>query len=60
MLTPEQVHFGQAEAVVSQRQLVLEAAYAAHPERFVNGHPHARSAPLEAWINKPEVDPDAQ
>ena len=40
-LTPAVVHYGRAAAVRAQRQQVLAAAYAAHPERFVNGRPHA-------------------
>jgi putative transposase len=38
-LTPAVVHFGQAIAVRAPRQHVLALAYAAHPERFVNGRP---------------------
>jgi hypothetical protein len=29
------------------------AAYAAHPERFVNGPPRPETLPLEVWINPP-------
>ena len=36
-LTPAVVHHGQAEAVHAHRTRVLAAAYAAHPERFVQG-----------------------
>ena len=40
-----------------QRSLVLEAAYAAHPERFVRGKPAAPALPEAVWINKPvEID----
>src|ERR1700737_4996827 len=39
-LTPTVVHYGAAAAVREQRQHVLSAAYAAHPERFVKGRPH--------------------
>ncbi len=38
-LTPAVVHYGQAEAVHAHRTRVLAAAYAAHPERFVEGPP---------------------
>jgi putative transposase len=34
--------------------LVLDAAYAAHPERFVNGPPIPPRLPGPAWINKPK------
>jgi len=55
--TPASVHFGTAALVREQRALVLDAAYAAHPERFVNGRPEPPPLPGPAWINKPkEVD----
>lgn len=53
LLTPATVHYGRAQAVLDQRQQVLEAAYAAHPERFVHGLPKPPSLPTEVWINKP-------
>lgn len=55
MMTPKDVHTGQADEVRRNRQAVLDAAYAAHPERFVNGPPQARAVPDEVWINKPEA-----
>lgn len=54
MLTPAQVHYGHAEEVLAQRQRVLDAAYEAHPERFVNGPPKVPSLPQAVWINPPE------
>ena len=54
LLTPVIVHYGQAQRVVEQRQQVLQAAYAAHPERFVRGIPRPPSLPTEVWINKPQ------
>jgi len=53
LLTPVTVHYGQAQAVLEQRQKVLQAAYAASPERFVRGEPQLPSLPTEVWINKP-------
>lgn len=53
LLTPVTVHYGQAQAVLDQRQMVLQAAYAAHPERFVRGEPKLVLLPTEVWINKP-------
>ncbi len=53
MLTPAMVHYGQAAQVLQNRQLVLEAAYQAHPERFVRSSPKPFSLPKEVWINKP-------
>jgi len=54
LMTPAVVHHGQAEAVREQRQRVLQAAYAAHPERFIRGEPRPPSLPKEVWINKPQ------
>ena len=53
MLTPAMVHYGQAAQVLQNRQLVLDAAYQAHPERFVRASPKPFSLPKEVWINKP-------
>ena len=40
--TPASVHFGTAGLVREGRARVLDAAYAAHPERFVNKPPTRR------------------
>ena len=53
LLTPAMVHYGQAGEVFQKRQLVLDAAYQAHPERFVRWPPKPLSLPKEVWINKP-------
>jgi putative transposase len=58
--TPASVHYGTAQAVRAARSVVLDAAYAAHPERFVNKPPTPPLLPGEAWINKPTPDQDAQ
>jgi len=55
MMTPEEVHNGKADKVRQKRQIVLNAAYAAHPERFVKGAPQVRGVPEEVWINKPNA-----
>ena len=52
-LTPAVVHYGLAEGVRHQRQAVLTAAYAAHPERFVRGVPKPAPLPHMVWINPP-------
>jgi len=54
LLTPAMLHYGQAPAILAQRQAVLGAAYHAHPERFVRRAPHPLTVPTEVWINKPE------
>ena len=57
LLTPEQVHSGQAERIVQQRAQTLQAAYGAHPERFAR-LPRPQLPPTEAWINPPLPAPD--
>lgn len=52
--TPADVHHGRADALRRQRALVLDAAYAQHPERFVRKHPEPPALPTVAWINEPE------
>jgi len=52
MLTPETVHAGRAEEVLAQRQRVLDAAFAAHPERF-RKRPTVPTLPAQVWINGP-------
>ena len=51
--TPASVHFGTATEVRAQRQQTLNAAYAAHPERFGNRRPQPPKLPTVAWINQP-------
>jgi putative transposase len=52
-LTPEVVHSGRAAPVLAQRARVLDAAYAAHPERFVRRPPRPHRLPDAVWINPP-------
>ena len=52
--TPADVHYGRAEQVRAERAVVLDAAYAAHPERFVHKPPTPPALPTVAWINQPE------
>ena len=54
LLTPATVHYGQAAALLENRQRVLDAAYAAHPERFVKKPPTVQSLPDAVWINRPQ------
>lgn len=53
LLTPEMMHFGRAQEVIKERATVLERAYQAHPERFVNKPPTPPQMPSAAWINPP-------
>ena len=52
LLTPASVHFGNAAKIIAARQLVLDAAYGEHPERFRKAKSIA-ALPQPAWINKP-------
>ncbi len=50
--TPASVHFGTATQVRAQRAVTLDAAYAAHPDRF-RRRPVPPKLPEAAWINQP-------
>lgn len=52
--TPADVHYGTAETVRDKRAGVLDAAYAAHPERFVRRPPQPPKLPATVWINRPD------
>jgi putative transposase len=54
--TPASVHHGTAELVRDQRQLVLNTAYTANPERFAR-RPTPPKIPETAWINDPNATP---
>jgi len=58
LMTPATVHYGQVEDVRARRQSALDAAYAAHPERFVSGRPTPPELPKEVWINQPKKSHD--
>ena len=53
LMTPNQIHYGQADAIIGARQVVLDTAFAAHPERFVSKPPTPPAKPVAAWINPP-------
>lgn len=53
-MSPATVHHGRAKEAHTARQRVLDAAYAAAPERFVRGAPKPPTLPEAAWINKPD------
>lgn len=57
LLTPADVHYGRAQAVIQQRQQVLRAAYQKNPERFVKGLPKPPQLPEAVWINPPKPAP---
>jgi len=53
-LRPADLHDGNHTAIIEHRQTVLDAAAAAHPERFTR-RPTPPQAPTKAWINKPTI-----
>lgn len=54
LMTPNQVHYGQAAEILAHRQGVLDAAFAEHPERFVRKPPAPPVLPNAVWINPPK------
>jgi putative transposase len=56
LMTPATVHHGRAEQTHAARSHVLNAAYAATPERFIRRPPIPPALPTGAWINKPNSD----
>ena len=52
-MTPDQVHYGQIDVVHAARQLTLDQAFRANPERFVKQPPVPPNKPTATWINPP-------
>lgn len=55
LLTPQDVHRGLVAERVAARRTVLQAAWAAHPERFVHGKPEPPTIQPVTYINRPEA-----
>ncbi len=53
LMTPDQVHYGQADEIHAARQKILDCAFLANPDRFVNKPPRPPTKPAAAWINPP-------
>jgi putative transposase len=60
LMTPNQVHYGQADEVHAERQNTLDKAFRAHPSRFVNKPPQPPQKPTAVWINPPQSKPEVQ
>jgi putative transposase len=54
LLTPDQVHYGQAEEVLEHRSEVLREAFLMNPQRFKGKIPQPLPVPEAAWINPPQ------
>jgi len=59
-MTPDQMHFGQADAVHAARQHTLDRAFTQNRDRFVNKTPNPPAKPTAAWINPPQPKPRIQ
>ena len=57
-MTPDQVHYGQAEAVQAARQSTLDRVFHLNPERFVRKAPEPPAKPTAVWINPPRKEQD--
>jgi transposase InsO family protein len=56
LFTPSDVYFSRVDKVAAIRQVALDAAFSAHPERFPNGAPTVRRPPTSVAINPLSVD----
>ena len=54
-MPPSAVHHGHAEQLHTARATVLDTAYVARADRFVNQRPVPPELPTAAWINKPDI-----
>jgi transposase InsO family protein len=59
LMTPDQVHYGQIDAVHAARQLILDHAFSDYPARFVKKPPIPPAKPTATWINPPTPKPTA-
>jgi len=57
--TPADVFFGRVDDLAAVRQATMDAAYDAHPERFVRGRPTVSLPPTRVVINPPEPGVEA-
>ena len=60
LMTPDQVHYGQADEIYAARKQTLETAFLANPNRFVKKVPSPPQKPTAVWINPPQTKPDIQ
>ncbi|AUX38809.1 hypothetical protein SOCE26_001870 [Sorangium cellulosum] len=56
LFTPADVFYGRVEDIAARRQVALDAAYAAQPERLPNGAPVVRRPPASVAIDPLSVD----
>jgi putative transposase len=56
LMPPDTVHYGRSAALIAQRGLTLDAAFAAHPARFKGIAPRPATVPVAVWINPPKKE----
>lgn len=56
-MTPADMHAGVANAIYDQRAVVLQNAFARHPNRFKHRRPHPPALPTVVGINMPKPVP---
>ena len=52
-MTPADVHYGGALAIIEARAQTLNAAFEANPRRFKGRPPTPKRLPSAVWINPP-------
>src|SRR5208283_3827550 len=60
LMTPNQVHYGQADEIYDARKQTLENAFLTNPNRFVKNIPSPPDKPTAVWINPPQIKPEIQ
>ena len=60
LMTPNQVHYGQADDIYAERHKTLLHAFDANPNRFVNKPPIPPQKPTAVWINPPRPSPKSK
>ena len=55
-MTPQAVHYGHAQALREVRQVALDAAFLATPNRFKGRRPAPFNLPTAVWINPPVTE----
>jgi putative transposase len=56
LMPPDTVHYGRSTALIAQRGVTLDAAFAAHPARFKGIAPRPATVPIAVWINPPKKE----
>ena len=57
LMTPDQVHYGQIDQIHAARQITLDHAFEAYPERFVKSHQYRQQSQSPSGSTHPKVKP---